>query len=137
MIRDAATLYANALGVMVGDGVTVLDHPPDAVAGPAIWLELDSVLLTEGSWIVRLRAVIVAPGGYEAVSMTDTLDELTDRAIAAGARAGLAGEVTAGELERQIGPVMMPARFVTAAFAYSSCDLPAPAPARTLTSSST
>jgi hypothetical protein len=128
VIRAAAAAFAAAIAPRVGEGVQVVDHPPDTAAGPVIWLELLSADFAPGvGWQVRHQAVIVAAGGLESLSATDQLGDLTDQVIVAATTLGPAQEINAqGGQTRRIGGTAWPACTVSGVQVFAVCDLPQP-----------
>lgn len=128
MIRQAAARFALAIAGRVGEGVQVVDHPPDTAAGPVIWLELLGVDYALGvGWQVRHQAVIVAAQGLEPGSSTDQIGDLTEQVIVAAAALGPAAEVAAqGSQTRRIGGTAWPASTVSGVQVFAVCDLPQP-----------
>lgn len=128
MIREAAAAFAAAVASRVGEGVQVVDHPPDTATGPVIWVELLGVDYALGvGWQVRHQAVIVAAEGLEAESATDSLGVLTDQVIVALTTLGPPSEVNAqGSQTRRIGGNAWPASTVSGVQVFTVCDLPQP-----------
>jgi hypothetical protein len=128
VIAALVAAYADAIAYQVGPTVPVYRYRPETAAGPAVWVELESVTWRKRVLHVALRAVVLPADGRVPETAAADIYGLTDHVLAAGIGAGAPAEggLVARPSSRLVGDVSWPVVEVVATTVANSCDLPPP-----------
>lgn len=115
VIGECGTRLAAAVAARVGEAVPVTDHPPDTVAGPAVYVRFAAVRWDPAGWMVTHEVVVTAADGLGAEAAAEQVADLTDKTLAGAQAVAPSDRIDARAEPSRAGDTAAPGSVVTVA----------------------